>query len=325
MATNDAREKAQRLTPERLREIRETHAVVDPIIRELLGHVEAQSLTYVPPDLKQDVGRVEVAISTIPHTSACIAAAGRCCCGVQDAIDSAVHLCDAATAAAWWGQERAGLQGQVESLTARVAELEAQRDVLDKSWRSANDVGQRNAKEALRLESELVTARQELDRQARAHRAEMRQAMEQVGQATRSYEAMQAERNAATAELEAEQAGRLEFRKRFGALESETFGAFVERLASEAARVPRLEARLKEARQERHVMEQDLAQRTRERDSEMKERWKCAEVRRALEAERERETSRADAAEASRNAAQRDAAEARAMLDKLSRKQRGGA
>lgn len=57
------------------------------------------------------------------------------------------------------------------------------------------------------------------------------------------------------------------------------------RLATAAARVPGLEA--------------DLAQRTRERDSEMEERWKCAEVRRSLE-------SRAETAESERDAARQE-------------------
>jgi hypothetical protein len=75
-----------------------------------------------------------------------------------------------------------------------------------------------------------------------------------------------------------------------------TVCAAVEALRDGAARVPGLEERLAEARSERHNMEKDLAQRTRERDSEMEERFKVTEVK-------NRQTQRADAAESERDAA----------------------
>ncbi len=60
--------------------------------------------------------------------------------------------------------------------------------------------------------------------------AALSQAQQRVGELLRDMEVMTGERNALQQDLEAEQAGRLATRKRYGARDDETFGQFLERV-----------------------------------------------------------------------------------------------
>lgn len=74
--------------------------------------------------------------------------------------------------------------------------------------------------------------------------AEVRDLCRQLAEALEFSDGYQSERNALQEELEAEQTGYLELRKRFGARDNETMGQFVERLASTVAHSPALGAEM---------------------------------------------------------------------------------
>ena len=100
-------------------------------------------------------------------------------------------------------------------------------------------------------ESIIATERaraEEAERRLRAKEMELKQAHEAVGAATREAESALAHRNQLQADLEAEWSGRAELRKRHGARDDETMGAFIERLAAANARAEEAERQAKHHR-----------------------------------------------------------------------------
>lgn len=246
-------------------------------LHRLAGHLAA--LEAVPEDVAREADAVKSALETEGYTSG---------------DDTMRHLSILATAAARVpGLEKRYREDLARHLVEEVVLEGRIEDLLEAGIRRAERAeSERDA--ALKARDEKLTlqaaqrdsALREVDalrERVATLEAERRQLMEQVGAAMREAQSCMAERNAATAELEAEQAGRLDFRKRFGALGSETFGAFVERLASERDA----------ARQEAETIQLHLDQRTEAaRDIAKQRDTLTAQV---AELERERDDLTADA------------------------------
>lgn len=135
---------------------------------------------------------------------------------------------------------------------ASAVRKEQQRALTSESERDAARRDAAEAQEMLGQERRRVEeARQEADRLVKEHRVEMRQMMEQVGEATRGHEAMMAERNEYATETIALRAKVAELeRERNAALsmladEEHAYGEMEARAQAADRRVAELEAKLK--------------------------------------------------------------------------------
>lgn len=162
---------AKRLTDEQLeaiRDCRRRNVDMRPYVDGLLGHIA----TLTSPTL-EDVARDYETVCAV--------------CRYEP--DALVRLRD-------WAARAQALEAEVGRLNAELQESGVMQRGL------ANTVSKLT--ESLRdAESERDAARQEAERLATAHRAEMHQMMEQVAEATRGHEAMMGERNEYAAEVAA--------------------------------------------------------------------------------------------------------------------------